>query len=298
MFQIKLRFFFYLLLVFYTTQSRSFSAEPLLVKLDARPGAAAAEAEPVLIWNESRKEPRPLAASFMRIDLRNPKYEVVVVADDDPDGAGPAEATLMKPEKYMSKYNLLAATNCNSFSKVKNGDKRRGWPQGMGVNIIGMSVADGKIISPLHDPKDPGNENAIVFWLNKKSQAFFGRPSGKADVQQAVEKYCTALVKNGRIVPHVYMPRHPRTALGVDKQKCFLLLAVVDGRRKGYSDGATMRELAEIMVEHGCHNAINLDGGGSSVMVYRDGQSESIKTANRPSGNAHRPVAVMIGVRK
>jgi exopolysaccharide biosynthesis protein len=43
---------------------------------------------------------------------------------------------------------------------------------------------------------------------------------------------------------------------------------VVDGRNPGYSKGASLNELAQIMVDEGCMTAYNLDGGKSASMVY------------------------------
>ena len=48
------------------------------------------------------------------------------------------------------------------------------------------------------------------------------------------------------------------------------LLVVVDGRASGYSRGVTMSEFAEMFAGLGAQVAYNLDGGGSSTMVYRD----------------------------
>lgn len=62
--------------------------------------------------------------------------------------------------------------------------------------------------------------------------------------------------------------KHPRTAIGYYRpgHYCFV---VVDGRREGYSEGATLERLARIMEELGCRAAYNLDGGMSSSMVFR-----------------------------
>ena len=50
-----------------------------------------------------------------------------------------------------------------------------------------------------------------------------------------------------------------------------LLFVVVDGRSPGYSAGVTMTGLAQIMADLGATTAYNIDGGGSSTMVF-DGQ--------------------------
>ena len=81
--------------------------------------------------------------------------------------------------------------------------------------------------------------------------------------------------------------RHPRTAVGIARGGRRLLLVVVDGRRKGYSDGMTLRELADLMRGLGARDAINLDGGGSTTLVYADPDSSGrLRIANRPSDPA------------
>lgn len=86
--------------------------------------------------------------------------------------------------------------------------------------------------------------------------------------------------------------RHPRTAVGIsgagrttqDYAGRRVLLVVVDGRQAPYSDGMTLRELANLMLALGARNAINLDGGGSTTMVYADPDSAgTLRVANRPS---------------
>lgn len=58
----------------------------------------------------------------------------------------------------------------------------------------------------------------------------------------------------------------PRTAVGYTKSGSLILLTV-DGRQEGTS-GATLPEVAKLMKELGAHNAMNLDGGSSTQMVY------------------------------
>ena len=68
--------------------------------------------------------------------------------------------------------------------------------------------------------------------------------------------------------------RNPRTAIGYTKDN-HLIMLTADGR-EGSSVGLTLMELAHLMKELGCVNAMNLDGGGSTVM-YVKGQ-----VVNRP----------------
>jgi exopolysaccharide biosynthesis protein len=89
---------------------------------------------------------------------------------------------------------------------------------------------------------------------------------GRLDISNEVEHVNAKFVTD----------RHPRTAvakLGDGR----LLLVTVDGRQKGYSTGMGLRQLAELLLEIGAVDAINLDGGGSTTMVI-DG-----KLVNKPS---------------
>ncbi len=79
--------------------------------------------------------------------------------------------------------------------------------------------------------------------------------------------------------------RHPRTALGWNPVSRVLWVVVVEGRREGVSEGMTLPELTELIRALGATQALNLDGGGSSVMVVRG------EMVSRPSDLAgERPV--------
>jgi exopolysaccharide biosynthesis protein len=59
---------------------------------------------------------------------------------------------------------------------------------------------------------------------------------------------------------------HPRTAIGYTRNHRLVIL-VIQGRTPGVAEGATLEEEARILVELGCIEAMNLDGGGSSCML-------------------------------
>lgn len=78
--------------------------------------------------------------------------------------------------------------------------------------------------------------------------------------------------------------RNPRTAAGIAGGGRRLILTVVDGRQRPYSDGMSLRELATLIRALGARDAINLDGGGSTTLVYADPNSGgALRIANRPS---------------
>ena len=89
----------------------------------------------------------------------------------------------------------------------------------------------------------------------------------------------------------------PRTAFGISADGRYLYVLVVDGRQKGYSHGADMLDLALLLKAAGAHDAINVDGGGSSTLVRFDKASGAVVVDNRhdPNRRHYRNVAVSIG---
>ena len=83
--------------------------------------------------------------------------------------------------------------------------------------------------------------------------------------------------------------RYPRTGIGIDRDTGQVLLLVVDGRSAA-SRGSSLPELTALFQQLGAEDALNLDGGGSSIMVDRavDG---SLAVLNTPSDGHPRPVA-------
>ena len=83
--------------------------------------------------------------------------------------------------------------------------------------------------------------------------------------------------------------RDPRTAVGYTADGRAILL-VTDGRQVA-SQGFSLPEMAQVMIDLGCTEAINLDGGGSSQM------SVTNQLINRPGGGTYqRPVTSFLAV--
>ncbi|CCX53537.1 phosphodiester glycosidase family protein [Veillonella sp. CAG:933] len=68
----------------------------------------------------------------------------------------------------------------------------------------------------------------------------------------------------------------PRTAIGQKKDGTVVFL-VIDGRQPGYSTGATLRDVQDVLYEEGCYIAANLDGGSSTTLYYNG------KVVNKPA---------------
>ncbi len=105
------------------------------------------------------------------------------------------------------------------------------------------------------------------------------------------------LVKNGEVFVDMTEQKlasiggkNPRSAIGYTADNNLILVAV-DGR-EGHSVGMTLMQLANFMKSAGCVNAINLDGGGSTVM-YVDG-----KVVNNPQVKGGIPLSNAIVLTK
>ena len=85
--------------------------------------------------------------------------------------------------------------------------------------------------------------------------------------------------------------RHPRTAVGFDADESLFWVVVVDGRQPTLSAGMTLPELASVLEALGAEEAVNLDGGGSSVMVVG---GEPVSSPSDVEGE--RPVANALGI--
>jgi exopolysaccharide biosynthesis protein len=84
--------------------------------------------------------------------------------------------------------------------------------------------------------------------------------------------------------------RHPRSSFGFTPEGDFVLLTI-DGRQEDMA-GANLREVSKVMESLGVNNAFNLDGGGSTQLVIKDGNGFSL--LNSPSENRSVANALLI----
>lgn len=103
------------------------------------------------------------------------------------------------------------------------------------------------------------------------------------------------LIMNGEINQEAYNSNsgwNPRTAIGQRKDGAVVFVCI-DGRQAG-SAGGTYKDVIDIMIEYGVVNACNMDGGSSSIMVYRDtyglfGEAGTVQVINSYSLLQERP---------
>jgi exopolysaccharide biosynthesis protein len=246
----------------------------------------------IAIHSETRTNP-PTRLFVAEIDLTNPKLRLrVAPGGPDPDGDGKWETTLMLPTKIAAR---------EKFDLVVNGDFfiARGVNDGEGTNSVfrakqwalteGPAMTDGKTWSTCTNVRPclvvSTNQKVAIEMLTRPAIADWEVIGGN-----------TLLVKDGVAVPHASKVRHPRTVVGFDAQKTNLVIMVVDGRKPGVAIGMNYDELTAEMIRLGCRDAVNLDGGGSSVMAVREAATDKMKILNEPTDGRERAVADVLGI--
>jgi exopolysaccharide biosynthesis protein len=166
-------------------------------------------------------------------------------------------------------------------------------------DLVGSSVipADGFVISATGTARSWALTN-----LRRGAQVHLNLNLSPVGVEQAANwKRATSivgggpqLIRNGRveitnaaekILPSFVSDLHPRTAVA-RLRSGQILLVTVDGRQPGVSIGMSLVTLADLLLEFGAIEAINLDGGGSTAMVIKN------KLVNKPSdASGERPVS-------
>lgn len=142
----------------------------------------------------------------------------------------------------------------------------------------------GQIIAASANSMNIPDDGYVIVGPKSQLQKLWGVKKVKVDISTTPEwknvRHIISggpyLVKNGEVFVDMTAQklgaiggRNPRSAIGYTADNNLILVAV-DGR-EGSSIGMTLMELANFMKSIGCVGAINLDGGGSTVM-YINGQ--------------------------
>lgn len=243
----------------------------------------------------------------LKLDLTDPRVHVQMrLADDrDPDGDGPALGRLDTVVNAAVKNDFEIAINASFFALAGNRvtqGKKVGYFVGNGAWPVGWLMCDGRLV---HKPPANGLRTAIVVHEDGRATIEPDCAALPPDAKQAVSGSSQILTRGEITPPAKDELLHPRTAVGVSADGKTLVLLVIDGRRPTISRGATQAETASLLKEFGAADGINLDGGGSAVMVVKDTITGVHAILNRPSEvnalvpaveSVQRPVVDVIGV--
>ena len=225
------------------------------------------------------------------VDLKNPKLHLRVSrGGPDPDGDGKWQTTLMEPTQIAEREH---------FDFVVNGDFfiARGVNDGEGTNSAyrahQWALAEGPAMTDGVTWSTSTNARPCLV-VHTNGAVGFETLTQPATEDWEVVSGNTMLVQDGKIIPHKNKARHPRTVVGLDATHSKLTLLLVDGRKPSVAAGMSYDELAAQMLRLGCTEALNLDGGGSSVMAVRT--NGKMKILNVPTDGRERAVVNVLGI--
>ncbi len=227
----------------------------------------------------STQVPRRVQVRAVRVDLREPTIDFLVTPRM---GNGTNAWGARTTSEFLGEFKCQVALNGSIFDVFA---KKRGDP----MRVEGLSLTRGVLYESEH------RWDALLIGTNHHARVA-GAPVDTAGAYNGLSGFRALLVdgrNNGTM-----RRRDPRSAVGISRNGRFLILMTLDGRQPGYSEGATTAETAEWMRKLGAHNALNLDGGGSTALVI-EGPDGSPVVLNRPSGppaGLERRVANHLGV--
>ena len=196
--------------------------------------------------------------NILEIDLKKNQKKLGIIA-------------LPKSREFTSKLakeaNALAAIN-GGFFDMKNG------------GAVDFIKVENQIINPTLSKSERAN---AYLAFDKKSTHISSDSNSIAIFPNIMLAGPMLLAQNNRakLSNNAFNDnRHPRTAIGIKYNK--LILITVDGRRN-QSQGMNLHELTNILKWYGCHDAMNLDGGGSTAMYIHNRPYNGI--VNYPTDN-------------
>jgi hypothetical protein len=246
----------------------------------------------IAVYSETRTNP-PNRLFVAEVDLGQPGLEVRAArGGPDPDGPGPWQTTLLQPTRIAARERFDLVVN-GDFFKVRSAAD--GETNGPGYRPAVWSRVNGPAASQCEGwATNTAVQPSLVVRRDGHLEIRLVSEPGPMDCELIAGN--TFLVKDGRVVAPANKVRHPRTAVGLNAQGTTLVILVVDGRKAGIAQGMNYAELAEEMLRLGCDDALNLDGGGSSLLAIRDPAAGNYQIVNEPTDGRERPVANVLGV--
>lgn len=213
---------------------------------------------------ERRVVDGPNVLHIVRIDLSRDDL-AIVGTPATPDGVVPAQ----KVSDFAQEHHALVAINAAFFAPFHSNSPLDYYPHsGDPVSPFGITMSEG-----------------VEFGANRYHRAtVYFNDAGEVSLDPLADATVaasgrTVLVRDGVANPSSPQGAHaPRSVVGFDGTR--VLFVVADGRQPGYSEGPTLRRMAELLVELGAVWAVEMDGGGSTSLV--DGTQDTPRPLNCP----------------
>ncbi len=223
---------------------------------------------------------------FYKIDYRGYVAKVSVKKNRAIEVAMKSDGMREKTSDAMERLGGVLAINGGGFYSAKSGDTTLYLP--LGNTVIQSELA--------HDFVESYKDLTFVGFQEDGDLVggvFHTEEELLATQAYAGITFVPQLLENGEKLPipsQWASAKQPRTIVGEYPNKD-LLFIVIDGRQSDWSSGVTLEEAQDVLIQLGIKKAYNLDGGGSTTMVFNG------KVINKPSDGVVRPVVTNIVIR-
>jgi len=214
--------------------------------------------------------PRPLNINVLDIDLNCPDIRFFAAPGgpqyDDPNTEIKEEVLARRTTTFVADYGLQVGINGDfaAFAPDPNYEYQPG-------AVLGLAVSNGKQYST-----DNGRPALTLPKRYLPGTSYIGLAPFPSDTYNAIGAD-KMLVENGQPVdPCTWYPPgdalklNSRTSAGLSADADKLIIIVIDGNQPEFSEGVTLPEMAEYLIEFGAYTGLNLSGGDSSTMVFGD----------------------------
>jgi hypothetical protein len=225
------------------------------------------------LYNEPAPNPFARELSIHLVEI-NPNAPGISFLGTPGNGAASNEYTRMTTGAFVSGNDLAVGINGDFYDTST----------GITTNVNGLGMSNGEVVS---EPGTGGSRNSLVVTQDNIAR-IVTRSTVRSDTWNAVSGNQRMLDGGVIVTPDNSYTNtlNPHTAVGVDADNGFVWFMVVDGRQTDFSEGMRTDEMAQLFLDFGVDNAINLDGGGSSTLVFADGVGGSARAVNSPSDGA------------
>ncbi len=261
----------------------------------------------VTLLTRNETTPRRVTMRIVKIDLNAPGIAFKLT-----EPGGTRETVRQTTLEFLEQEHAQLAVNAHFFLPFPSPEPD--------ADLIGIAASGGKVFSGFEEPAQSYALVTDAPGLNIDAEnraAMVHRNPAYEDRTQIVEQIAIGTVVSGSAqiitdgvssVPEYKDAEHPdglltpggpgnysnanswysvpnaRTVAGLSEDRQTLFLFLVD--RAGGSQGMTLREVAELLIaEYGVHNALNLDGGGSTTLAMEDPSTHKARMVNVSSDN-------------
>ncbi len=255
-------------------------------------GAQEVTAEKTFDWNGAKEleggirhaqltptEPRKMVVNCLRIDSTTPGIKFHTTKRLAEWESGKTETRRQTVRNFLQSSRadgipISVAINADAFSLTTAYNREDP------CDLRGLAVTDGVVVS------QPTSTPSLIVAKDEKLRIETLAPDADlSGIEDAVSGFGLCLDR-GRVLESE-PDLHPRTGFGLSADNRYLFLITIDGRQPA-SKGATTEDLGKIMKQFGADIAINMDGGGSTTLVWWDPHSagdDHCRLLNVPVGN-------------